>query len=364
MNLSYNENQVMFQQTIARMLEQDSVSSRTDQRKSAGGIDRVRWQMMAELGLFHLCLLEAEGGIAGNIFDMLAIAESLGAGASADSWLDNAMLPTSVVAVCEAPSSSWLEPILSGHEIASLAFAEPRGRYNPIPQATRLVKKGNQFLLAGEKIMVSAADTADCFFVTALYEDAVVLCRVKKDAVGIQQQPYRLIDGSHAAMIMFHTVSIRDEDVAVLPRERYARAIAKVQLIAMAEMTGLSERLLDQTLNYVRQREQFGQSIGRFQALQHRLVDCYVLAEQNRSLLISAAISVSDGADSANGEVAGNKAILSENAIHIGQEAIQMHGGMGTTDELEISHIHKRILLLSRLFGDVDYGLKQYRRAA
>lgn len=364
MNLSYDDNQVMFQQTIARMLEQDSVASRSVQRKNTGGIDRQRWQMMGELGLFSLCLLESEGGIAANIFDMLAIADGFGAGASADGWLDNAMLPISVVAACGAPPPSWLDPLLSGEQIASLAFAEPKGRYNPMPMATRLEQKDGTFLLSGEKIMASAAGAADRFFVTALRGDDLVLCALTRDAAGMQLQHYRLVDGSQAAMLALHAVSVAAEDFVILSRDKFEGAIAKIKLMAMAEMTGLCERLLDQTLRYVRQREQFGQPIGRFQALQHRLVDCYVLTDQNRSLLCSASIAKSENGPRANAEVAGAKAIVSENAIHIGEEAIQMHGGMGTTEELEIGHMHKRILLLSRMFGDPAFDIKQYRRAA
>jgi alkylation response protein AidB-like acyl-CoA dehydrogenase len=364
MNFDYDNNQVMFKQTVERILEQDSVASRSVQRKNTGGIDRNRWQLMGELGLFSLCLLESDGGIASSIFDILSIAEGFGAGASADSWLDNAMLPISVVAACEAVPQAWLDPLLSGEQIASLAFAEPQGRYNPIPNATRVTQKDGGFVLSGEKIMASAAAAADQIFVTARHGDAIVLCALKNDTVGMQQRCYHLIDGSHAAMLEFHAVSLTADDVVTVSRDKFERAITVVKLMAMAEMTGLCERLLDQTLTYVRQREQFGQAIGRFQALQHRLVDCYVLTDQNRSLLCSSSIAFSENGAGAAAEIAGAKAVMSENAIHIGEEAIQMHGGMGTTEELEISHMHKRILFLSRLFGDAASDLKQYRRAA
>jgi alkylation response protein AidB-like acyl-CoA dehydrogenase len=212
--------------------------------------------------------------------------------------------------------------------------------------------------------MASAAAAADQVFVTAMHGDTLVLCALNKDAAGMQQRGYQLIDGSHAAMLEFHAVTLTAENVATLSRDKFERAIAIVKLMAMAEMTGLCERLLDQTLTYVRQREQFGQAIGRFQALQHRLVDCYVMTDQNRSLLCSASIALSENGPRAAAELAGAKAVISENAIHIGHEAIQMHGGMGTSEELEISHMHKRILFLSRLFGDAAFDLKQYRRSA
>jgi alkylation response protein AidB-like acyl-CoA dehydrogenase len=364
MNFSYDDNQVMFQQTVSRMLENDSVASRKAQRNDAGGIGRARWKMMGELGLFSLCLSESDGGIASSHFDMLAISESFGAGGSADNWLENAFMPIAVVAACRKIPENWLEHILSGEQIACLAFAEPQMRYHPMPQSTRLEEKNGQFLLSGEKTMAIAAAAADTFFVTALHNEKLVLCAVAKDAKGLDHSNYMLIDGSHAANIRFHAVPVDAGDVAEMLPEEYHKAIGLVRLMAIAEMTGLCDRVLEQTLVYVRQRTQFGQAIGRFQALQHRLVDCYVLTDQNRSLLCSASIALSENSDNALSEIAGARAIVSENAIHIGQEAIQMHGGMGTTDELEISHLHKRILQLSRLFGDASYCLKHYREAA
>jgi alkylation response protein AidB-like acyl-CoA dehydrogenase len=364
MNFSYDDNQVMFQQTVSRMLENDSVGSRKAQRSSSGGIDRARWTMMGELGLFSLCLTESDDGIASSHFDMLAISESFGIGGSADSWLENAFMPITVNAACVAPISNWAEQFMVGEKIASLAFAEPNGRYNPMPQSTRLEEKGGQLLLSGEKTMVVGAAAADRLLVTALDGEKAVLCVVDGNAHGLQRIDYRLIDGSHAANIRFHAVPVDARDLAEISPEKYHKAIGLVRLMAIAEMTGLCDRMLEQTLAYVRQRTQFGQAIGRFQALQHRLVDCYVLTDQNRSLLCSASIALSENSDNALAEIAGAKAMVSENALHIGQEAIQMHGGMGTTDELEISHLHKRILQLSRLFGDASYCLKQYREAA
>jgi alkylation response protein AidB-like acyl-CoA dehydrogenase len=141
-------------------------------------------------------------------------------------------------------------------------------------------------------------------------------------------------------------------------------SIADVRLYASAEMVGLGQRLLDDTLAYVKEREQFGVAIGSFQALQHRLVDCYARIEQSRSMLYRAALS--DRSDAAKWQraAAGAKAFIGENADAVAREAVQMHGGMGITDELTIGHAMKRVMVLARLFGDADTVLAEYALAA
>ena len=144
----------------------------------------------------------------------------------------------------------------------------------------------------------------------------------------------------------------------------FERVVADVRLLAGAEMVGLAQRLQDETLNYVKEREQFGVAIGSFQALQHRLVDCYSLLEQARSMLYRAALAGASDAAEWQRQAAGAKAYITQNADHVAREAVQMHGGMGITDELAIGHAMKRVLLLSKLFGDVDANLVQYAEAA
>ena len=147
-----------------------------------------------------------------------------------------------------------------------------------------------------------------------------------------------------------------------------ANTIALVRLLAAAEMLGLAQKLFDETLTYLKQREQFGVAIGSFQAIQHRMVDCYAALEQGRSMVTRVALATA-GSDSKSGAdwrraAAGAKAYLAAQADHIAREAVQMHGGMGITDDLSIGHAMKRVLLLARLFGDEDAVLAEYAQAA
>jgi alkylation response protein AidB-like acyl-CoA dehydrogenase len=185
---------------------------------------------------------------------------------------------------------------------------------------------------------------------------------VPRDAPGLEVRAYRLADGSIAGEIKLTRAPASVK--LSLDAEGLAAVASELRLYAAAEMVGLGQRLLDDTLAYVKEREQFGVAIGSFQALQHRLVDCYAREEQARSMLYRAALT--DRADAAKWQraAAGAKAFIGENVDAIAREAVQMHGGMGITDELAIGHAMKRVLVLARLFGDVDTVLAEYALAA
>lgn len=218
------------------------------------------------------------------------------------------------------------------------------------------------FTLTGEKTMVMGALLADLFIVTADLGGETACFLVPKDAAGLEVRAYRLADGSIAGEIRLTRTPAGAKlalDAACLDA-----IAAELRLYAAAEMVGLGQRLLDDTLSYVKEREQFGVAIGSFQALQHRLVDAYAREEQSRSMLYRAALA--DRSDPAKWQraAAGAKAYIGANVDAIAREAVQMHGGMGITDELAIGHAMKRVMVLARLFGDVDTVLAEYALAA
>jgi alkylation response protein AidB-like acyl-CoA dehydrogenase len=182
---------------------------------------------------------------------------------------------------------------------------------------------------------------------------------VAADAPGVSRRPYRVTDGSFAAEIELHDAP--GERLAV-DTTAFTDAVALARLLAAAEMLGLGQRAFDETVAYVRQREQFGVPIGSFQALQHRLVDCYAALEQVRSLVWRTALEGARGL--ASPAAAGVKAFAGEAMRRVIEEAVQMHGGMGQTHELAVGHALKRLMLLDRLFGDPDHCLAEYANAA
>jgi alkylation response protein AidB-like acyl-CoA dehydrogenase len=196
---------------------------------------------------------------------------------------------------------------------------------------------------------------ADRFLVTAQAEDGPALFLARAD--GVDQLSYTIVDGSQAAELRF-----RDTPAERLGALDLEEAVSEARLIAAAELLGLSQKLFDETLGYVKQREQFGQPLGRFQVVQHRLVDCYANFEQMRSTLWRAVLDGNPHGRHARRAAA--KAFIAERALRIGHEAIQLHGGMGVTDELVVGHAHKRVLLLSKLFGDPAADLALCAEAA
>ena len=230
---------------------------------------------------------------------------------------------------------------------ATLAFAEPGRRFRTDPA---LEAAGGK--LSGAKTFVPCGGAADLFLVTARHEGRSVVFAVPRDAAGLTVQCYPVADGSHAAQLVLDGVAHGDPLAANLDT-----VIDAARIVAAAELVGLARRLLADTLEYVKTREQFGQPIGRFQVIQHRLVDAYARVEAAQSALYRALLKPGAPAVAVKGFIA-------EAAQWVGQQAVQLHGGMGMTDELAIGHGLKRIVLLGKLFGDAAGGIAAYGREA
>lgn len=353
MNFDLDEDQLLTRDTIGRFLGPVDVAARHAMRKTDGGYPRARWQEVADLGLLALPAPEAMGGLAGAMVDLALAAEALGKGLAIDPWLENGVLPIRLAAA--AGDAALVEQLIAGSRLAAVAFAEPGRRY--ADEAVGATADGDT--ITGAKTFVPGAAIADTLLVTLAGNR---LGKVARNAGSFVHQVYPVIDGSHAAAVDFHRTSAEIFDV---PATKFARIIGDVRLLAAAEMVGLAQTMFDDTLAYVREREQFGAAIGSFQALQHRLVECYAALELARSMVLRTAM-LDPTSDDANWSrvAAGAKAYVGEVAMRIGLEAVQMHGGMGQTDELAIGHALKRVMLLDRLFGDQDHCLRSYARAA
>lgn len=330
-------------------------------RKMTGGYARARWAEMAELGLVALPVSEELGGMGGAPIDLCLVAEALGKSNAPDPWLENGVIPARLLA---ASGNAALAGVLSGEAFAALAYAERGQRFSLIPAGTTARRTATGFDLHGEKTFVMGGPLADLLIVSAHCEDGPGWFVVPADRDGLIHHPYRLVDGSIASEIRFNHVALDAQARLPIEPEALDDTVALARLLAAAEMLGLAQRLFDDTLAYVKQREQFGVAIGSFQALQHRLVDCYSALEQARSTIYRAALGDYRSTDEWARAAAGAKAYVGAKADLIAREAVQMHGGMGITDELSIGHAMKRVLLLNRLFGDEEATLTHYAEAA
>jgi alkylation response protein AidB-like acyl-CoA dehydrogenase len=360
MNFDLSEEQQMFVTSVERFAAPIDVEARRRLRLSSTGYDRARWQSLAELGLIALAAGEDAGGMGGSAVDLALVAEAIGKANAPDPWLEHGVLPVRLLE--HGGATEVLDSVLAGETIATFAWTERGQRYSLKAKGMKAEASGDSITLTGEKTMVMGALLADLFIVTADLDGETACFLVPKNAPGLEVRAYRLADGSIAGELKLTRAPAATKlslDAAALDA-----IVADIRLLAAAEMVGLGQRLLDDTLAYVKEREQFGVAIGSFQALQHRLVDCYAKEEQARSMLYRAALADDSDATKSQRAAAGAKAYIGDNVDAIAREAVQMHGGMGITDELAIGHALKRVLLLARLFGDVDTVLAEYALAA
>ncbi len=362
MNFDLSEEQELFRSSVERFSAPIDVEARRKLRLSETGYDRARWQELAEMGLIALAAPEEAGGMGGSPVDLALVAEALGKANSPDPWLEHGVLPALLLGAGSAEGP--LEKVLGGEQIASFAWAERAQRYSLAAKSLKAETSGDGFALTGEKTFVMGALLADLFIVTADLDGETTCFLVPRDTEGLEVRAYRLTDGSIAGELKLTRVGVSSTAKLNIAPDILAAIVSDARLHAAAEMVGLGQRLLDDTLAYVKEREQFGVAIGSFQALQHRLVEAYAKIEQSRSMLYRAALIDRSETAERQRAAAGAKAFIGENIDAVAREAVQMHGGMGITDELAIGHAMKRVMVLARLFGDSDSVLAEYALAA
>jgi alkylation response protein AidB-like acyl-CoA dehydrogenase len=253
----------------------------------------------------------------------------------------------------------WLPRIISGERRVALAHFEHDARYDLGHVGARSQRTGDGFQLTGTKMHILAGVDVEAYLVSANDGEEVRFHIVPADTQGLERLDYRLIDGSVACELRLHSVPTSerlDGGMAEL-----ADVVDNARIAASAEMLGIMSTVFAATLDHVRTRKQFGVPIGSFQAIQHRLADLYASLEQSRSHLYRAALTTGPGSQRARA-IAGAKSYIGASAVRLGEECIQFHGGMGTTDELIVGHGLKRMLFLSTLFGDADSELDRFNK--
>jgi len=362
MNFDLTEEQEMFRSSVERFAAPIDVEARRKLRLSPTGYDRERWTALADLGLITLAAPEDAGGMGGSVLDLALVAEAIGKANSPDPLLEHGVLP--VILLTTGGQDGILEDVLSGAQVLSFAWAERAARYNLNASNMKAESTADGFSLSGEKTFVMGALLSDLFVVTADFDGETSCFLVPKGADGVEVRAYRLADGSIAGELKLTRVRVGAAAKLNISPARLADIVAEARLLAAAEMLGLGQRLLDDTVTYVKEREQFGVAIGSFQALQHRLVEAYAKIEQCRSMLYRAALTDASYTEERHRAAAGAKAFIGENVDAVAREAVQMHGGMGITDELAIGHAMKRVMVLAKLFGDASSALSEYAAAA
>jgi alkylation response protein AidB-like acyl-CoA dehydrogenase len=378
MNFELTQEQQLLADTVRRVIEKDyAFEARKQIVASAEGHSPAVWNTFAELGLMGLPISEAAGGFGGGATDMVAVMEAIGAGLVLEPYLSTVGLVGRLVDRhgTDAQKQALLPGVVEGATRLALAHYEAGGRYSNAAVGLSARAQGGGWVLDGDKIAVIDGPLADRLLVSARTAgkpgDAagITLFLVDAKAAGVTMKTYRTQDSLRAAEVSLRGVSVGSDarvgaEGAGLPILEEALDFAGALLCA--EAVGAMKFACDTTLDYLKTRKQFGVTIGSFQALQHRMVDMCISTEQARSITYLACAKVGGDVPAAERArtVAAARVKVADACRHVGQEAIQLHGGMGMTLEMKVSHTFKRLTMISQAFGDADYHLERFTKAA
>ncbi|WGH77283.1 acyl-CoA dehydrogenase family protein [Jannaschia ovalis] len=353
MNFELSDEARMLQDGLRRFLRETyDAKTRNAAAEAPQGFPRAVWDGLAEMGVIGALFTEDQGGFGGTGFDIALVFEELGRAGAVDPMLDTGVLCGGLLA--ELGDTEAVEGVIAGGTQLALAHGEPGARYDSSTAETAAARDGDAWRLTGRKAVVVNAAAAEAFLVTARTDAGLGLFRV--EAAALDFRPYPLNGGGTAAELALDAAPatlLAEEAGAIL-----ARAEARATLAICAEALGLMEAIRGLTADYLKTRKQFGQPIGKFQVLQHRMADMLIEIEQARSAVINLAGNL-DGPDR-DLHVAATKNLIGEVARLVVEESIQMHGGIGMTMEYDLGHLAKRLTMVDHRFGDALHHLERF----
>jgi alkylation response protein AidB-like acyl-CoA dehydrogenase len=373
MDFNYTEEQQLLKDSLEKFLEKNySFEQRRDILTNQAGFSPTAWQGFSSMGLLALPIPEEFGGFGGNGVDVMIVMEAFGRWLVLEPYLANAVLAAGAVALAGSATQrqALLPRIADGSMKFAFAHIEPDSRFDLHRVATTARQEAGMWVITGRKSVVIHGAIADLLIVTARTSGAadaksgISLFFVNPAEEGVAGRDYPTYDGMRAAEVTFDNVTISPESLIGAADSAYPllelladRAVAAL----CAEAVGCMGALTDMTLAYLKTREQFGVPIGRFQALQHRMVDMLMHYENAKSMAMLAAVKVdsSDYADRRRA-VSAAKELIGRAGRFVGQQAIQLHGGMGMTDELAVGHYVKRLTAIDTAFGNSDHHLDRF----
>ena len=370
MDFSFTEEQSMLRDTVASYLaDHYSFDQRHTMLGKEPGWSPAIWKAFAEeLGILGAPFSEELGGLGGGPVENMIVMEEMGKALVVEPYLGTVVIGGGFLKHSgHSKAPELIGQIIAGEAIFAFAYAEPQGRYNLADLKTTAKKEGAAYVLNGMKAVVIGAPYATHLIVTARTGGGqrdvrgVSVFIVPKDAAGVTTRDYPTVDGFRASEVYLENVSV-GADALVGPEGQAMPLIEKVvdEAIAAtcAEACGVLRKLHEGTVEYTKQRKQFGQPISAFQVLQHRMVDMFIQVEQSISMTYMATIKLTDAESSKAAAAA--KVQIGKACKFVGQNAIQLHGGMGMTDEMSIGHYFKRATMIESAFGSTDHHLARY----
>ena len=373
MDFDYSEEQRLLDETVRRLVKDEyEFAARKKYMAEPQGFSAAMWAKYAELGLLGLPFAEEYGGFGGGGIETMIVMEALGRGLALEPYLATVVLGGGLIALAgsDGQKSDILPEIAAGKMMLAFAQGERHSRFDLAHVETTAKAQGAGFALNGRKTVVLHGGAAHKFVVSARTagsgndKNGITLFVVDRDAKGVTVRDYPTVDGLRAADVTLADVAV-GADAVLGPRDNayplIVRATDRAVAALCAEAVGIMETLNAMTLDYVKTRKQFGVAIGSFQVIQHRLVDMLINAEQAKSMEILAAMSVdSDDQRERERAVSAAKVQSGQSGRFVGQQAIQLHGGIGMTDEYAAGHYFKRLSSIEHTFGDTDYHLERF----
>ncbi|HWL85906.1 MAG TPA: acyl-CoA dehydrogenase family protein [Polyangiaceae bacterium] len=373
MDFRFSDEQTQLKELLDRFLTKEySFETRRQIVQEASGFSRTMWRKFAELGLLGVGLPEAHGGFGGGAVDALVVMEAFGRALVVEPYAGAVLLCGGLLrdVGSDAQKAQWLPALTGGAFLFAFAHYEPGGRYELNRVATRAERQGAGYVLSGRKSLVQHGGSADYLIVSARTAgerddpEGLSLFVVAAGAPGVSRRDYVTQDEQRAAEVVLDGVAVA-EILRVGPEGQAFPAIERAVDFAIAascaEAVGCMSALNAATVDYAKTRKQFGVPIGKFQALQHRMADMFIHTEQARSMAYLAAVKAhAEDAAERRRAVSAAKALVGQSARYVGQQAVQLHGGMGVTDELAVSHYFKRLTAINLTFGDAEHHLARF----
>ncbi|WP_321914654.1 MULTISPECIES: acyl-CoA dehydrogenase [unclassified Paraburkholderia] len=364
MNFNFTEEQQQLADALRRYLDKNyGFEARQAIVKTPAGVSDAHWNAFVELGLTALPVPADQGGFDGAPFDMLVVMQELGRALVIEPYWATAVgvEALKLTGVADAENAALLERVALGEIKLAAAFHEPQSRYDLFSLETQAKETGDGFALTGTKSVVQHGAQADYWIVPARFAGEVALFVIARDAKGVEVSDYRTIDGQHAATLTFKEAPARRLGDPSAGATTWEKIADYATFLLCAEAVGAMDALNHATVEYTKTRQQFGVPIARFQALQHRMAEMLIHAEQARSLTyLAAARYSSESADERRRAISAAKVRVGQAARFIGQQAVQLHGGMGVTNEVAAAHLFKRLAIIETTLGDVDHHLERF----
>lgn len=368
MHIEFTEEQTMLRDSSEKfLLENYSFDKRQHAVKKQQGLSPEFWQQFAELGWLGMPFSEEDGGFGGGALETMLLCENIGKYQVVEPFISTVIIAGGILANSGSAElkEKYLEGIIDGSIQGALAHTECGNTSLAFKCATTARETVDGFKISGKKHVVRNGPHADVFLVTAVVGNAVSpsLFAIPADALGLSTKDYGTYDGKAASDVFFDNVEV-DKSALVGERNRARQLLIPVLqraiLAVSAEAVGAMDALVKGTVEYTRQRKQFGKPISEFQVLRHRMVNMFMETELTRSLMLATAWHLDNKSPDAEGLVYALKAKVGKAGPYVAQSAIQLHGGIGTTDELNIGHYFKRITVIENLFGSRSFHLKRY----